>query len=114
MTQRTTSNFRLASALLLLAGCAGAFADDATPANEVRVGAYFVQYSTKAHDLSGPFTPAGINIPVGNVTTTYLLYARHLDDNWGIELAGGIPPTAKTYGKGPASVGSVPFNGQEV
>ena len=114
MTQRTTSNFRLASALLLLAGCAAAHADDAAPANEVRVGAYFVQYSTKAHDLSGPFTPSGINLRVGNVTTAYLTYVRHLDDNWGLELAGGIPPTAKTYGKGPATVGSVPFNGQEV
>ena len=114
MTQRTTSNFRLASALLLLAGCAAAHADDAAPANEVRVGAYFVQYSTKAHDLSGPFTPSGINLRVGNVTTASLTYVRHLDDNWGLELAGGIPPTAKTYGKGPATVGSVPFNGQEV
>ncbi len=115
MTQRTMISplLRLAVALLLAAGAAGALADDA-PANELRVGAYFVHDATKAHDLSGPFTPDGINIRVGNVTTAYLTYVRHLDDNWGIELAGGIPPTVKTYGKGPATVGSVPFNGQEV
>jgi outer membrane protein len=115
MTQRTLSRIlRLVSAAALLAAGAVARADDAAPANEVRVGAYFVRYNTSAHDLSGPYTPDGINIRVGNVTTAYLTYVRHLDDHWGLELAGGIPPTAKTYGKGPATVGSVPFNGQEV
>ena len=115
MTHRTISNaFRLAPAALLLAGCVGAHADDAAPANELRLGAYFVHDATKAHDLSGPFTPAGINLRVADVTTPYIAYIRHLDDNWGLELAGGIPPTVKTYGKGPATVGSVPFNGQEV
>ena len=114
MTQRTTSLLRRASAILLLAGCAAAHADDAAPANEFRIGAYFVHNQTKAHDLSGPFTPDGINIRVGNTTTAYLTYVRHLDDNWGIEIAGGVPPKVKTYGKGPATVGSVPFNGQEV
>jgi len=114
MTQRTLSKtFRLLPAAVLVA-CAGAHADDAAPANELRLGAYFVHYDTTAHDLSGPFTPAGINIRVGNVTTTYITYVRRLDDNWALELAGGIPPTAKTYGKGPATVGSVPFNDQEV
>jgi len=114
MTQRTISKtLRLLPAAVLLA-CAGAHADDAAAPNELRLGAYFVHYKTTAHDLSGPYTPAGINIRVGNVTTTYITYVRHLDDNWALELAGGIPPTAKTYGKGPATVGSVPFNNQEV
>lgn len=103
------------AAASLLAGClAGAHAADAAPANELRLGAYFVHYATSAHDLSGPFTPAGINIRVGDVTTPYLAYVRNLDDNWGLELAGGVPPKSRTYGKGPATVGSVPFNGQEV
>ena len=114
--QRTILNAtRLAPAALLLAGAFGdACAQDATPANEVRVGAYFVHYQASATDLSGPFTPAGINIRVGNVTTLYLAYLRNLDSHWTVELAGGIPPTTRTYGKGPATVGSVPFNGQEV
>lgn len=114
MTRRTlTQALRLLPALALLAGAA-ARADDAPPANEIRAGAYFVHDATKARDLSGPFTPAGINIRVGNTTTAYFAYLRHLDDNWGLELAGGVPPKVKTYGKGPAMVGSVPFNGQEV
>ena len=64
--QRTILNAtRLAPAALLLAGAFGdACAQDATPANEVRVGAYFVHYQASATDLSGPFTPAGINIRV--------------------------------------------------
>ena len=116
MTQRTISTaLRLLPAAVLLAGAVGsARADDAAPANELRVGLYFVHDEVKANDLSGPFTPAGINIRVGDVTTPYIAYVRHLDANWSVELAGGVPPKVKTYGKGPASVGSVPFNGQEV
>ena len=102
-------------ALSLASGLGSARADDAgAPANDIRVGAYVVHYATTAADLSGPFTPPGINIRVGNVTTPYLAYLRSLDSNWVVEIAGGVPPTTHTYGKGPASVGSVPFDGQEV
>ena len=106
---------RLLAAAVLVAGCAGAArADDATPTNEVRLGMYFIHDAVKAHDLSGPYTPAGINIRVGNATTPYFAYLYHVDANWAAEIAFGIPPTVKTYGKGPATVGSVPFNGEEV
>ena len=103
----------LVSALL---GCIGSARaqESAIPLNEVRLGAYFVHYATKADDLSGPFTPADINLRVGNTTTPYLAYLRSLDANWIVEFAGGVPPTTKTYGKGPATVGSVPFDGQLV
>ena len=115
MTTHTISlSPRLALLALALAGTAGAALAEDAPANELRVGAYFVHYSTKAHDLSGPYTPDGINLRVANLTTAYFAYVRHLDEHWALELAGGIPPTAKTYGKGPATVGSVPFDGQEV
>jgi len=116
MMQRTIfTASRLAPAALLLAGCFGsARADDATPANEIRLGAYIVRYATTANDLSGPFTPAGINLRVGNLTTPYFAYLRSLDADWTVELAAGIPPTTHTFGKGPATVGSVPFNDQEV
>ena len=67
MTQRTfLPSLRLAT--LALAACAaGAHAQDGTPANELRLGAYFVHDDVKANDLSGPFTPPGINIRVGDV-----------------------------------------------
>ena len=114
MTQRTITHALRLAAFLLAACAASAHAEDFGPANEIRVGAYFVHNNTKADDLSGPFTPAGINIRVGDSTTPYLAYLRNLDTHWTLELAGGVPPTVKTYGKGPATVGSVPFNGQEV
>ena len=114
MTQRTNSHARCLAAFLLATCAIGAQAQDYGPANEIRIGAYFVHDNTKANDLSGPFTPAGINIRVGDSTTPYLAYLRNLDTHWTLELAGGVPPKVKTYGKGPATVGSVPFNGQEV
>jgi outer membrane protein len=113
MTHRTISSACRLAALLLAACAAGAHAQDA-PANEVRLGAYFVHTETTAHDLSGPYTPPGINIRVGDVTTPYIGYLRSLDAHWVLDLAMGIPPTVKTYGKGPAKVGSIPFDGQEV
>ncbi|MBV8635758.1 MAG: outer membrane beta-barrel protein [Burkholderiaceae bacterium] len=111
------TNFKkchLALAIAAAAFAGAAHADDSQPANTVRVGAYFVHFDTSANDVSGPFTPPGINLSVDNTTTAYFGYIRHLDSHWSIEVAGGIPPNTKTYGKGPATVGSVPFNGQEV
>lgn len=103
------------AALLLAGGVASSRADDLSPpANELRLGLYFVRYAATAPNLSGPFTPPGINIRVGSLWTPYLAYLRHLDAHWSVELAGGVPPTTRTYGSGPAHVGSVPFDGQEV
>ena len=107
-------HFALAAALACAGFTGAAQADDSMPMNSVRVGAYWVHFDSDAQDVSGPFTPAGINLSVSNTSTVYFGYVRHLNDNWSIELAGGIPPNTKTYGKGPATVGSVPFNGQEV
>jgi len=91
------STLALAAALAGFAGAA--HADDSVPANSVHVGAYFVHFDSSAQDVSGPFTPAGINLSVDNVTTAYFAYVRHLDSHWSIELAGGVPPTTKTYGQ---------------
>lgn len=82
--------------------------------NEVRVGYYFVHYSASANDLSGPFTPPGINIEVQHVNTPYFAYLRRLTEHWQLELAGGVPPTTHTVATGPATVGSVPLNGEVV
>jgi len=114
--QKTTNIIARATALLLACGAAAAHAQDGTPANpnELRAGLYFVHHAVTADDLSGPFTPAGINLSVDNVTTLYLAYIRRFDPHWSVEFAGGVPPETKTKGKGPAVVGSVPFDGQEV
>lgn len=114
MTKRPISNALRLATLLLAACAAGAHAEDA-PANEVRLGALFVRNEgAKAHDISGPFTPPGINLRVGDVTTTYVSLLHHIDENWSLELAGGVPPKVKSYGKGPAKAGSLPFDGQEI
>ncbi len=106
------------SALLLALSATVAVADEPAAAdshpNGIRVGMYFLSYSASASDLQGPFTPAGINLDVKNVNTPYAAYTRELSPHWVMELAAGVPPTTHTLGKGPATLGSVPFNGQEV
>jgi outer membrane protein len=102
------------SSLLALISAAAALADDSVHANEIRVGAYFVMYDAKADDLTGPYVPPGVNVDVKNVTTPYFAYLRRLSPHLVAQLAAGVPPKTETVGKGPATLGSVPFNGQVV
>lgn len=87
---------------------------DAVPANTVRAGLYDVFYHVHAEDLSGPFVPAGVNLDVQDVQTLYLAYVRHFRTHLDLELAFGWPPLTKTVGRGPATLGSVPYNGQVI
>ena len=87
---------------------------DAVPSNTVRVGMYAVFYHVSADDLSGPFVPPGVNIDVKDTQTVYLAYLRRLSSAFEFELAFGVPPNTKTVGKGPATLGSVPYNGQVI
>jgi outer membrane protein len=82
--------------------------------NTVRLGYYFIHYSASADDLSGPFTPSGINLRVARVNTPFFAYLRRLSPHFDLEIAAGVPPTTRTYGVGPNALGSVPFNGLEV
>src|SRR5262249_28286034 len=75
---------------------------------------YQVFYHVKADDLQGPFVPAGANVDLKNTQTGYFAYIRRLNSHLDLELAFGIPPTTKTLGKGPAALGSVPYNGQVI
>ena len=97
--------------LILIASIARA---DQIPNNTFRIGEYWVFYHVYADNISGPFVPPGLNLTVKNVQTPYLAYLRRLSPHFVAELAIGIPPLTKTYGKGPASVGSVPYNGQQI
>jgi len=113
----TTLNVRtrfglLAAAATALVCAAPALADD-NP-NSARLGLYSVFYHVKADDLSGPFVPAGANIDANNLETAYLAYVRTIIPHWDAELALGYPPLQKTVGKGPATLGSVPYNGQVI
>jgi len=96
------------------ASTAAASTSSAVPGNTLRAGLYYVLYNVKASDLNGPYVPAGVNLDVKNLVTPYFAYLRRLNSHFALELAVGLPPTAKTVGKGPATLGSVPFNGVEV
>jgi len=98
-------------ALLGLAATGVAQADTAHK-TEVRLGLYIVQYDAKANDITGPFAPSGLNLNVKDVNTGYFAVARTLSPHFVLELAAGVPPKTETVGKGPATVGSVPYNGQ--
>jgi outer membrane protein len=87
---------------------------DEVPSNTVRVGMYFLFYHVKAGDISGPYTPAGVNLDVKDTQTAYFAYIRRLNSYLDLELAFGVPPNTKTVGKGPATLGSVPYNGQTI
>ena len=114
----TTNSVRLLYAALAtmaagVYGAAPAYADDA-PNNSVRAGLYSVFFHVSSDDLSGPYVPPGANIDAKNVETLYLAYVRSLSSNFDLEIAAGYPPLQKTVGKGPATLGSVPYNGQVI
>jgi outer membrane protein len=112
-----TSHRSTSAALALLAAsafvAAPALADD-VPANSVRAGLYSVFFNVSADNLSGPYVPPGANIDAKNVETLYLAYVRRLSSRFDVELAVGYPPLQKTVGKGPATLGSVPYDGQVI
>jgi outer membrane protein len=85
---------------------------DELPSNNARIGLYSVFYHVSADDLSGPYVPPGANIDAKNVETLYLAYVRRLSAHFDVELTLGYPPLQKTVGKGPATLGSVPYDGQ--
>ena len=95
-----------------LAG-SGAYADQAGP-NDVRLGMYFVHYEAEADNISGPYVPPGLNVHLDNVETLYVAYVRSLSSHFDVEVAFGYPPLTKTEGRGPATLGSVPYNGQVI
>lgn len=109
--KKTTWIASLSAALMLLAFSTGALAQDS---NTARVGMYAVFYHTAADQIQGPFVPPGVTADVSDVQTVYLAYLRRLSPHFDLELAAGVPPKTDTIGKGPATLGSVPWNGQTV
>jgi len=108
-----TLSAAIAAAAMSLYRATPALADD-VPGNSARIGLYSVFFHVKADDLSGPYVPPGANIDAKNLTTLYLGYVRRLSSHFDVELAIGYPPLQKTVGKGPATLGSVPYDGQVI
>ena len=109
-TKKITSCAALGCLSLAFLAAAPAMAD-AAPDNSVRLGLYAVFYHASADDLSGPYVPPGVNLNVRDVQTLYAAYVRRLSTHFDVELAFGVPPKTETVGKGPATLGSVPYNG---
>src|SRR5277367_3256435 len=107
---RIAAGFAAATTLF----CAAPAPADDVPSNSARIGLYSVFYHVSADDLSGPYVPAGANIDAKNVETVYLAYVRRLSSHFDVELTLGYPPLQKTVGKGPATLGSVPYDGQVI
>ena len=103
-----------AAAIAASFGPVSALAADEVYSNSFRVGSYTVFYHTHADDISGPFVPAGVNLKAQDLETLYVGYVRRLSPAFSLELALGYPPLNKVEGKGPATVGSIPYNGQVV
>jgi outer membrane protein len=82
--------------------------------NTFALGLYYVEFHTHADDISGPFTPSGLNIRNPSVETLYIGYMRRLSAHFDVELALGAPPVTHSVAKGPAYVGSVPYNGETI
>jgi outer membrane protein len=110
---RTTS---VTAAVALLGLCAPlAHADDAADLNnQVRLGLYYIHYASSADDISGPYTPPGLNLRIKDLETAYFAYVRRLSTHFELELAAGYPPLTRTVGRGPTMLGSVPYNGQVI
>jgi outer membrane protein len=109
-------NSKILACSLVLLGCVTslAWADDSGPQNTVRLGYYFVFFNSSSTPITGPFVPVEtppLDMTAKNVDTPYIAYIRRLSPHWDAELAFGVPPKTETIGKGPATVGSVPYNG---
>ena len=104
----------IAFGLLATAATVCARADEDVLSNSLRVGYYYVMYDTTADDIRGAYVPPGVNLKIKDVATPYFAYVRRLTDHFGVEVALGLPPLTKTEGKGPATLGSVPYNGQVI
>jgi len=111
---RASASTLAAGVLLACSAVTTAHGEDYGP-NTVRLGLYAVFYHVSADPLSGPFVPPGeLKLDVKNVETPYLAYTRDIGSHFNAELAFGLPPLTKTVARGPATVGSVPYDGQVI
>jgi outer membrane protein len=101
-----TSTHPLLRPAALLA-CAGLFAVVAAGAaqaqqNTVYIGGASIQLDSRSTELQGPAgtTRPGAFIEVGDADTIVFGYKRALGDNLELDLALGVPPRHKSYGRG--------------
>ncbi len=115
-TVRLTLSLGIGLAAGLGAGTARADSDSGAGdyPNLLALGLYQVSFHVHADDITGPYTPPGLNVRNPSVNTLYVGYMRRLSPHFDVELALGVPPLTRTVARGPALVGSVPYNGQTI
>ena len=92
--KQTLSALAAAAALCCLAHTAHA------QSQSVYIGGGYIQINSKADPLEGPSTPPDARLDVDDAKTIIFGYQRYFTDNWGIDVALGIPPKHKVYGRG--------------
>ncbi len=99
------------TALLPLAAQAGGDGDDNW---FFRFGGERVIFHDKNAGFQGPGIPPGAQLQTQteDLSTVYLSLAHTLSTHVEIEAVLGIPPDFKVHARGPASLGSLPYNGQ--
>lgn len=85
----------LAAALCSLAGTAAH-----AQSQNVYIGGAYISINSKADPLEGPETPPDARLDVDDAKTIIFGYQRYFTDHWGIDVALGIPPKHKVYGRG--------------
>ncbi|MCW7540057.1 outer membrane beta-barrel protein [Aquabacterium sp. A7-Y] len=85
-------------AALLAAATGSALAQSQT----VYFGGGYININSSSGPLQGPpgTTPPNARLDVDDARTVIFGYQRYFNDQWGIDLAMGIPPKHKVYGEG--------------
>jgi len=100
--------------LALLSPLAAQAGADDEDNNFIRFGGERVIFHDKNAGFQGPGIPAGANLETQteDLSTAYFSYARGLTPHLELEAVLGQPPSFKVHLRGPASVGTAPYNGQ--
>ncbi|GBU15088.1 outer membrane protein W [Polaromonas sp.] len=91
MNTRNTLTSKHLLLLSLLASCASAPA--LAQQTTLKVGISQIRPNSSSGEFSGPFTPSGISLDVHDKSTAFFSITQNIDENWGVELALGYPPT---------------------
>jgi outer membrane protein len=96
----TMENTRMRKTSFFVAAALAAFAAGAAAqSHSVRIGGTYIDVHSKADPLSGAPVPDA-RLEVGDASTLTFSYVYKPDDTWAVQLALGIPPKYKAYGRG--------------
>ena len=87
---------------LLLAALPAAFISTAAQADEtiISFGGLLVNIDNTTSGLKGAGVPPGATLEVGDARSVYFGMERRVGENWGFQLAAGIPPRHETKAAG--------------